>query len=169
MEMSHYFYITPEEYAKAETNGVDSFNLERRIHLLGWSKEKAMTKQLKTKTDREKWTKIAESNGIKHQTFMSRVNIYGMSEEESATKPLQDRKLHASINAEIIRKFPKKYVDLADKNGIPYHTFRARVMRGWEFDEAATKPKVSKREAGILGAKRYEEIHGRFHQLIFKQ
>lgn len=167
--MTHSFYITPNEYKKAESLGIDAFNLERRVRLLGWTKEKAISTPLRKVTNRKHWAQIAESNGINYNTFMSRINIYGMSEEEAATKPLQNRKKQAAINTEIIRKFPKEYVQLAEQNGITYHTFRARVLKGWSLNDAATRPKLSNSECGKLGAKAYEEKHGRFHKLIFKK
>ena len=48
------YYITPEEYEEAERNGVDAFNLERRIRLLGWNKQRAINTPLRKITNRKK-------------------------------------------------------------------------------------------------------------------
>lgn len=41
MGLSHWFYITPEEYVEAEKIGVKSAMLDRRIREQGWTKERA--------------------------------------------------------------------------------------------------------------------------------
>lgn len=167
--MSHYFYITPEEYKVAEANGIDAHNLERRIRSLGWDKEMSLTKPLEIKTNRRKWAEVALSNGIKYYTFMSRVNNYGMSEEEAANKPLQDKSECIKRLADNNRKIPKELVQIAESNGIKYHTLRARLKRGMDPHEAATKKLMTNVEIGQLGARRRNEIHGNFNELIFKK
>ncbi|MFD2442913.1 hypothetical protein ACFSO7_02835 [Bacillus sp. CGMCC 1.16607] len=167
--MSHYFYITPVEYAEAEMNGVDPHNLERRIRLLGWEKQKAISTPLGKITDRKAWTKIAAENGIKYQTFMSRINIYGMSVEEAATKPLQNRKLAAERASESNRVIPKDWLKIAIDNGINYHTFRDRLKKGMSPEEAATKKVMTRSECGRKGAESYHKQYGRFHELVFKK
>lgn len=154
--MSHYFYITPQEYAEAEMNGIDAFNLERRVHLLGWTKEEAKTKPLRVQNDRKKWAEVAKANGIKYATFMSRITIYGMTEEEAATKPLQNKKDAVKKMADTKRMIPKEWLEVAISNGINYHTFRARLKKGMDPHEAATKKLMTRSEIGHLGAKCYK-------------
>lgn len=91
--MSHYFYITPEEYTEASMNGIDARTLNVRVRYLGWKKEKAMTVPVRERKNRKEWAEIAAGNGIKYSTFISRISKCGMSEEEAATKPLQDKTL----------------------------------------------------------------------------
>lgn len=162
------FYITPDEYAEAEMNGVDPHNLERRIRLLGWNKEKAISTPLERKTDRKEWAKIAGENGIKYQTFMSRINNYGMTEEEAATRPLQNRKQICEKLTANKTATPKEWLKVAIDNGINYHTFRARIRKGMDPAVAATQKLMTNSEAGKKGAKVTEDRHGRFHKLIFK-
>lgn len=38
-KMSHHFYITPEEYKIAESNGISAILLEQRIRQLAWDKK----------------------------------------------------------------------------------------------------------------------------------
>lgn len=165
IKISHYFYITPEEYEVAEKNGIDAHNLERRIRLLGWSKEKAINTPLRELNDRSYWVEVARKNGIKYQTFMNRVNNLGWDEERAATAPPNKHQFNGVH--EKVRIIPTEIIKLAEKNGIKYHTLRMRIKRGMDPHEAATKPLMSKSEAGKLGAKAYEEQHGRFHELIF--
>ncbi|NRF91496.1 hypothetical protein HQN89_10740 [Paenibacillus frigoriresistens] len=151
--MSHYFYITPEEYEKAALIGVDSESLSRRVRLLGWKKEKAINTPLGKITDRSKWAAIAKQNGIGYNTFMNRINNHGWNEERAATEPLQDRKAAAAKATEKIRIIPREFILLAEQNGIAYHTMRARVMKqGMGFEDAATKPVMSNSGAGKRGA-----------------
>lgn len=89
--MGYDYYITPEEYERAASYGVDGFTLERRVRLLGWKKERAITTPIRKITNRKHWVKIAEANGIKYHTFMTRVNTWGWDMERAATEPIQDR------------------------------------------------------------------------------
>lgn len=163
------FYITPEEYEQAALNGVDAFNLERRIRLLGWKKSCAIQTPIGRITNRQKWAEIAKKNGIGYQTFMTRVNVHGWSQERAASEPLQDRKKAAAIATEKIRRFPAKYLKLAEQNGIPYHTFRMRVIKsGWSMKDASTKPIMTNAQAGKIGAKALREREGDWAATIFK-
>jgi hypothetical protein len=163
------YYITPEEYEEASKNGIDSFNLERRIRLLGWNKKRAVTTPLRRQRNRSEWVEIAERNGIGYQTFMSRVNVYGWNEERAATQPLQDRKEAALKATEKIRVLPQQYLEMAQKNGISYHTFRARIKKGWDAERAATQPVATNKEAGNMGAKKTRELYGDWNRFSFKK
>jgi hypothetical protein len=165
--VTHQFYITPEEYDQAAKNGVDSFNLERRIRLLGWNKEDAINTPLRQLTDRTKWVDIAKKNGIKYQTFMNRVNNLGWDEERAATTPLLNNRFNGVYEPN--RIIPEDIIRLAEKNGIKYHTLRNRIKKGWPPLRAATEPVWSFSKAGKLGAKTMQEKYGRFHKLIFKE
>lgn len=153
------FYITPEEYEQAIQNGVDAFTLERRIRQLGWSKERAMTTPIRKQKPRgfySEWAKIAEENGIGYKTFMRRIH-YGWPVEKAATQPLASKEdlkrlaLHAGKYAR--RVHPKKYIELAKQNNIPYPTFHYRVkVAGWSYERAATEPIWTPQQRGKLGA-----------------
>lgn len=166
--MSHYFYITPEEYEEAERNGVDSFNLERRIRLLGWNKEKAIRTPLGKIKDRSHWAAVAKKNGIKYPTFMNRVRLGWDEKAAATTHPIPKSKQAEKMNKKKKRSIAKDIVQLAESNGIKYSTLRSRIRKGMDPLSAATKPIMTRQESGKLGAARCEEIHGRFHELIFK-
>ncbi|WP_110930656.1 hypothetical protein [Paenibacillus bouchesdurhonensis] len=171
--MGHWFYIAPEEYAEAEKYGVRPEMLDRRVRQQGWIKERAMTTPPRPQKPRgyyEKWAAIAEKNGIKYDSFMSRIRS-GMCPERAATQPLQtpeeirQQALHAT---EHVRVYPKKYVLLAEKNGIPYATFQYRVKYcGWDYERAATEPIWSRQQIGRLGAQRLREREGDWAAQIF--
>lgn len=78
--MEHWFYITPEEYAKAEEIGIKPAMLDRRIRAQGWTKQKALTTPPRKITNRAAWWAVAKQNGLKYDTFMNRVKS-GWSEE----------------------------------------------------------------------------------------
>jgi hypothetical protein len=152
--MSHYFYITPEEYAKAAEHGIKPKVVDNRVRLYGWEKERALTQPMKQPKNRKKWRELAEKNGILYGTFMSRL-AQGWSEERAATQPLQSKAESVACVArarDAQRRYPAELFELAKKNGIPKSTFYYRVKTAkWSPEEAATKPLLSKSET----AKRY--------------
>lgn len=168
--MGHWFYITPDEYAEAAKIGIKPAMLDRRVREQGWSKERAMTTPPRKLTDRRCWKAEAEQNGISYDTFMSRVNR-GWSMEKAATKPLptvEERRQQALHASEQIRVYPKTYVQLAERNDIPYPTFFHRVKYcGWDMERAATEPLWTREQIGRLGAQRLREREGDWAARIF--
>lgn len=156
--MNHNFYITPEEYERAEQNGIKPALLEVRIRSLAWNKERAVTTppHKKKKLDKE-WIKVASNNGICYSTFKYRVNELGWTQERAATQALQDRKKQAKKASEASRVYPVKYIKKATKNGIPYDTFRHRIYLGWDPEEAATKSVMTGREIGLMNKEKCEK------------
>lgn len=147
--MSHYFYITPEEYQVAEQNGVSAATLEVRVRSLAWDKVRAITTPPHVKHRLGDWIKVAEKNGICYRTLVYRANQLGWDLERAATQPLQDRRVQAIYAREKGRVYPKEILELAKQNGINYDTFRGRVKHGWTMEEAAMKPTMTWREIGL--------------------
>ena len=86
------FYITPEEYEIAEKNGIDGWNLERRIRYLGWSKKKAIyTPKRKRDTRYSSLAKKAIKNGITRKAFYMRIKR-GMCPIKASEKPMLSNK-----------------------------------------------------------------------------
>lgn len=136
------YYITPEEYEEAEQIGIDRRNLETRIRLLGWGKQKAMSVPIQKKMDRKALTAIAKENNISYSVLKTRLHK-GWDEITAVTKPLQTTKKF--IEESIVRNkqrriYPAGLVDLAESNGICYDTLVKRIKRGWHFEEAASLP-----------------------------
>jgi len=168
--MSHYFYITPEEYEEAAKIGIRPAMLDRRVREQGWPKQKAMTTPPRKLTDRSRWRGIAEHNGIEYRAFMSRINR-GWTEERAATVPLQssdeiqEQALRATEHA---RVHPEVYIRMAEQNGIPYATFHRRVkVLKWDYERAATETIWTRQQMGRLGAQRLREREGDWAAQIF--
>lgn len=86
---------------------------------------------------------IAKGNGISEQTLYARVYIYFWDIEKAIRAPLQPRE---SIGWE-------ERKEIAEANGIKYATYRKRVFRGMDRDEAASKPVMTRKEASEQGMK----------------
>jgi hypothetical protein len=163
--MSHYFYITPEEYEKAAEVGVSAFHLERRIRTFGWCKARAVNTPPRKLTNRKKWAKIAEKNGICYSTFTNRINNYGWDEEKAATEPPQDRKEAQRRATDKIRKIPREWVELAATNGIAYHTLYRRLKRGLSVEEATRNPVMTHKEIGQMRHEIMRKRYGDFNRV----
>lgn len=162
--MSHYFYITPEEYQIAEQNGISAATLEVRVRSLAWQKERAINTPPHEKHRLGDWVKVAEQNGICYRTLVYRANQLGWDIERAATQPLQNLRAQAEFARERDRVYPLDILETASRNGINYDTFRGRVKRGWSMEEAATKPTMTWRECGLQRKAKLAEIEKRLPQ-----
>lgn len=166
-------YITPEEYEIAASHGVSAAMLDRRVRQQDWPKQKAMSTPPRKQKPRgyyADWLALAAQNGIQCDAFFSRINR-GWSKEDAANKPLESTlevKEHALRATEHVRVFPEEFLRLAEQNGIPYHTFRMRVIKSkWSYERAATEPIWSRQQIGKLGAQRLREREGDWAAQIF--
>ncbi|WP_338630441.1 hypothetical protein [Clostridium baratii] len=134
------YYITPEEYAIAERNGIGKDTLESRVRKLGWDKEKAITKKVEKRNKYGEWIEVSRRNGINDATFRYRVRK-GWTLEKAATEPVMTKEEIRRRAHEKWRRYPKEVLKLAESNGIYYRTFAYRVKRlGWTMSKAATVP-----------------------------
>lgn len=153
------FYITPDEYEIAESNGICKSTLEKRVHDLMWDKKQAITEK-PYKPNRnldKKYIELAKQNGINIETFASRITKLGWNYELAATTPTLNNVVVLSNARENKRKYPKEHLELAIKNGIKRRTFYTRIERGMTSFEAATIPLVEGKEKarrGTLSRKR---------------
>ena len=153
------YYITPDEYAEAERNGINARCLNSRIRSQAWPKRKAITTPKGLKTDRSHLKSMLINHGISHIQFNNRLR-WGWDELRAATTPIQDkeglrRQFFQMI--EQIRKYPREIVDLASNNGIKYETFRHRVKAGWSIELASTLPPSPSNASMILKQKYGED------------
>jgi len=80
---------------------------------------------------------IAEKNGISRHNVDQRLAM-GWDLTKATTEPI----------ANSFKRKHKKYVDLAEKNGIKYPTFYNRVnVYKWSLQEAATTPIMTREDA----------------------
>ncbi|HDR8456841.1 TPA: hypothetical protein QC364_003720 [Bacillus cereus] len=155
MKSPYDFYITPEEYSIAESNGIHRDLLNERVRGRGWDKEIAIVKPLK-----KHWTgwlevkEIALQNGICYGTFKAR-RKKGMGKLEAATRPplskIEALQLANKAN-EPRRIFTTEEIRIAEENGIKYGSFRNRVQHlHWDIERAKTEPIVTASERGKMG------------------
>ena len=128
-------YITPEDYAIAEANGIPAHRVAHRIQQNGWSKQRAITTPVNDHLLSPKvrhYLEKALENGVHRNTFRNRLNRGIAPEDAWKTQKKSD--------------MLKPWVELALSNGIKYSTFFGRVNNyKWTYEEAATIP-VGKRK-----------------------
>ncbi|MDS0525494.1 hypothetical protein NNC19_07370 [Clostridium sp. SHJSY1] len=158
--MVYEFYITPEEYEIAKSNGIQKKTLEMRVWNLAWDKQRAITEKVKPHKSLKHWIELAESNGICEGTFLTRIRKLKWSEEKAATTKVIDNTELLLRLAEKGRKYPKEIIELAKSNGIPYNTFQSRVVRQkMDFLSAATIPLRTRSEVSAMGRVAYKKYH----------
>lgn len=113
-----------------------------------------MTVYMPVPTDEE--YEIAAKNGISKEVVYQRIHYRGKTVEQAITEPLQ--------NGLFLKKY-QKYLEIAERNGISYRTFHARMtkktVRKWTPEEAATVPpkrtgRVRKTKANSLTEEDYK-------------
>lgn len=164
--MTHHFYITPEEYKIAESNGISASLLEQRVRSLAWDKMRATSEPPQKKKPRipKEIIERAKQNGIGYQTLRDRVHYRGWDHERACTQPLQNRSEQAKKAYEASRRYPKEILELVKANGIHYDTFRHRVNQsGWDMYIAATTPTMTSSEIGLLTK------HKRMPKFLFRK
>lgn len=84
-----YYYISLEDAAIAESNGISSCALYQRVHQYGWDIDRAITQRTRVEVPfHSDWIEVAKENGIKLSLFRQRVRRHGWSEEVAATTPI---------------------------------------------------------------------------------
>lgn len=144
--MSYEFYITPQEYYKAESIGIKAKTLTKRVRGLAWKKEKAVTTPTRQKRDLSPYYKIAELNGIPLKTFKGRMRR-SWDPLRAATQTLEQSKKALNKHWETDRKYPKEYTQRAKENGVSYKQFQWRMTHGWSLEDAANTKKLTSKES----------------------
>jgi hypothetical protein len=136
--MDYSWYITPEEYEKAEANGISRSALNSRVRRLGWPKTKAINTPLRIKYPPE-IIELVKKNHISYRTFQSRIHALGWDVIKAATTPLQ---LVSKPRTNVFMPYKyKKYLKTMRENGICIGTFQSRIyILKWSPEKAATVP-----------------------------
>lgn len=95
------YYITPEEYKIAESNGISKELVNKRVRLYAWDKHSAiLLAPNKIKKYDESIKALLKVNGISEATFYKRIS-YGWTVERAATESVNFRKdiINKMINA----------------------------------------------------------------------
>ncbi len=136
--MDYSWYITPEEYEKAESNGISRNVLDSRVRRLGWPKTKAINTPLRIKYPPE-IIELVKKNHIPYRTFVSRIRSLGWDEIKAATTPL--RSINNPRTDVFIPDKYKKYLKAMKENGVCIGTFQSRIyILKWSPEKAATVP-----------------------------
>ncbi|BAR82269.1 gp38 [Bacillus thuringiensis serovar tolworthi] len=165
MKSPYDYYITPDEYERAERNGINRRTLSARIRVSMWDKEKAITEPLTHKNSQwSKWKEVAKKHGVGYQTYYQRVKR-GLEPLDAATRPVMEKE-------EVFRKgrvaqahkrvFTDEELRIAASNGIQYQTALYRYRQGgWSKDGAITKPPLSPEECMRRAREKssWERIH----------
>lgn len=139
------YYLTEEDYAVAEQNGVKRTTAYRRFYEYRWTKERTLHEPVnqRQKYDYSQWKRECEKHGVTIDTFRYRVKN-GWDKERAATTPPMNPEDRVTHVADYNRKYPKEITDLAKKNGIKMGTFYNRVnIRKMTPIQAATEPIAS--------------------------
>ncbi|ADL53245.1 hypothetical protein [Clostridium cellulovorans] len=137
------YYITPEEYLKAEKNGIGRRLFEDRVRRYGWSKTRALATP-KTIREESPFTKeqlnTARKNGISFEAAYGRVKRLKWSIEKAISTPILTRSEMASNR----KKEASEAMKVAVRNGISEQLFRERIAREWSEEEASTIPPLKR-------------------------
>lgn len=79
-------YLTEEDYAIAEKNGISRKRAYQRFYQNGWEKERSITQPIRKGTLWKNYREKCESIGITKASFYSRI-YRGMSPEEASVTP----------------------------------------------------------------------------------
>lgn len=159
MKSPYDFYISPEEYKIAESNGICKKTLEYRIRSSGWDKQRAITDPIKYKG--EEWISVKEialKNGISRTTFTQR-RKRGWDLVESYTRPPLTRKeslQRATASSKRRRVFTDEELKRADNIGIKRPTlYRRYNALKWPKSRCLTRETLTRSECGRAGAISY--------------
>ena len=92
--------------------------------------------------------RIALSNGISRKHAYNRIYLCNWSKEYAITIPVKKQQRKKETNKKKGKpgrpsKIGKKYVDIANENGIAYQTLYSRLKLGWDIEKACReKPKI---------------------------
>lgn len=144
------YYITPEDYAIAEQNGISKERVYFRVYVYNWSVKRAITQPL-GRRNAWGWTEnkhIAKQNGVGYRTYLDRVTAGWTQEEAASTPPLSyDDRLEKMAKAKK-RIFTDEQISHAKANGVDHRKLWQRVkLLGWSVEEAISTPPLSNEES----------------------
>lgn len=151
--MNNDYYITPEDFKRAEDNGISNDTLRQRVYSYGWPKGKAITKPVSKGTGWKEYKDIAEEHGICYRTFADR-RKRGWDPHEAATKPVTENKnsIRIARSSRVDRVFTDEQIQRAKENGVGYDLLWNRVRRWkWDVETAINTPVLTLSQAASRG------------------
>ena len=128
--------LTIKQVKIAEANGISYKTLKERYYRK-WPEERMLYEPQRDKFHEwHEYKEVCQANGISYRLYWQRIKEHDMDPLKAATMPVM--KSHSDRN----RKHPKKYIELAESNGITPKKFYDRVKLGMDYHTAATKPWV---------------------------
>jgi len=158
MKSPYDYYITPDEYERAERNGICCRVLNERIRNFGWDKDTAMIKPVR-RSNATSWCKVKEialKNGINYQTYYARMKK-GWKLIDAISKPpinkYQALELAEKANYWSGNKvLSDEQAEIASLNGVSYRVACERIRRlKWSVEEAITTPVLTRSECAKRG------------------
>jgi hypothetical protein len=127
-------YLTPKDFETAKRNGISEERAKARFYKLGWSKQRAITQEIKK--PQYDWHKYKDKSTVSEQTFYQRIKK-GMSPEEAAFTPPVP--LGGRLDRPI--KLTKEDIKRGARNGIKVATLYQRIYNyKWDVERAVTEP-----------------------------
>ena len=135
--------------------GVDLENYRCRVHSLKWSKERALTTPVKTRTRLklptvdhqgrtfESFEQLARCYAMCPDTLKHRLK-HGMSLEQALTTPAR-RGQHVACKDHLGNVY-YTFTDMCNFWGAKYSTFISRLTRGLSIEECLTIGRISQRK-----------------------
>lgn len=153
--MEYKWYITPEEYDLAESNGICSLTLTSRVRNYGWDIKRACTEPVNnqflknTLTDEMKET--LKQNNITINAFSKRIKEFGWSLEKALNTPTLSKRECIMIANNSRRSITDEQYRRAKANGIARGTLKRRVMQShWDMERAINTPVLTPAECAKL-------------------
>lgn len=140
-------YITPQDFATAEKNGISHQVAHTRVYKYGWEIDTAITRPLqKSKHSFPEWKEWKDKAVVCKSTFVTRRRM-GWTEEEAAMKlPLTKKEI-----GQRRRVYTDEHLKIAENNGVSYRAMVYRINKmGWDIERAITTPIMSKKQAGMI-------------------
>ena len=147
-----YYYITDDDYLKAEMNGIKKDTVRRRVVHYGWDVDRAITEKAKPQKNTG-WSEWKDKSVVCYSTYLCRINN-GMTPEQAATTEFID-------HIERYEKeygFTKEHFKRAAKIGVDYRTVVQRYLKlKWDVERCVSTPKMSRSEAASYSTKKRRE------------
>lgn len=153
--MEYKWYITPEEYKLAESNGIAKNALSNRVRDYGWDIERACTEPLKKQflkqTLSEEIIKTLKNNNITINAFTKRIINLGWSINKATNTPTLSKYDAMIIANNSRRTISDEQYKAGEANGIARGTLKRRIMQShWNIERAINTPIMNRSECSKL-------------------
>lgn len=143
-------YVTPEDYAIAEANGLTAKHVYDRVYVMGWTVERAISQPLRKKKSTHDWEKWEHVAVVSKQLYLARVR-YGWTHEKAAMTPKLPKDRTWNKQHRRSKFLTVEQEKIMRQNGLSRCTVLARVLRSnWSIEKAITTPAMTKQEVAAI-------------------